>query len=155
MSGLAAAGAENDKITERMQRIGLPWKPKGFPVELMSISGEKGLRMRSTVLEFGPVLFSKILDLNDTQSGVVSLVFKYADDQQMPLVDLKDFRKLLQYLTNEGKEDIENEYGRISIATTSTIIRKIVEIEVRIFSSVRPPSIPTTCCGWTRMAWAI
>jgi DNA helicase HerA-like ATPase len=129
MSGLAAPGTPGPKIEERMQKIGRDWKARKFPVELMTISSDPGVRLRATVSEFGPVLFSRILELNDTQSGVVSLVFKYADDQQMPLLDLKDFRKTLQYLTNEGKEAIEKEYGRISTASASTIIRKIVEIE--------------------------
>lgn len=129
MSGLAAAGNANPKIDERMQKIGLPWNPKSFPVELMTISNEKGIRMRATVSEFGPVLFSKILELNDTQSSVVSLIFKYADDKKMPLLDLKDFKKLLQYLTNEGKDEIKGEYGAISTASASTIIRKVIEIE--------------------------
>ncbi len=129
MSGLAAVGASNPKIEERMKLMNLEWKPSAFPVELLTISNEKGVRLRSTVLEFGPVLFSKILELNDTQAGVVSLVFKYCDDHQIPLLDLKDFKKTLQYLTNEGKEEIEKEYGRISTASTSTIIRKVIEIE--------------------------
>jgi DNA helicase HerA-like ATPase len=129
MSGLCAAGTENEKIMDRMKKIGLPWKAQAFPAELLSISEQKGVRLRATVSELGPILFSKILELNDTQSGVVSMVFKYADDQKMALLDLKDFRKLLQYLTNEGKQEIEKEYGRISTASTSTIIRKIVEIE--------------------------
>lgn len=129
MSGLAAEGTPNPKIEERMKMMNLEWKPSAFPVELLTISNEKGVRLRSTVLEFGPVLFSKILELNDTQAGVVSLVFKYCDDHQIPLLDLKDFKKTLQYLTNEGKEEIEKEYGRISTASTSTIIRKVIEIE--------------------------
>jgi DNA helicase HerA-like ATPase len=129
MSGLAAAGTPGPKVDERMQKIGREWKARKFPVELLSISTDPGVRLRATVSEFGPVLFSRILELNDTQSGVVSLVFKYADDQKMPLLDLKDFRKTLQFLTNEGREDIEKEYGRVSTASASTIIRKIVEIE--------------------------
>jgi hypothetical protein len=129
LSGLAAAGVSNVKIEERHSRIGVPWQPEAFPVEFLTISNEKGARLRATVSEFGPVLFSKILELNDTQGGVVSLVFKYCDDNALPLLDLKDFKKALQFLTNEGKEEIEKEYGRISTASTSTIIRKIIEIE--------------------------
>lgn len=129
LSGLGAPGVSNTKIEERHSQIGTPWKSSKFPVEFLSISDEKGVRLRATVTEFGPVLFSKILELNDTQTGVVSLVFKYCDDHKLPLIDLKDFRKVLQYLTNEGKQEIEKEYGRISSASTSTIIRKIIEIE--------------------------
>ncbi len=129
LSGLGAAGENNSKIEERQTLTGIPWKSESYPVEFFTISAEKGARMRSTVSEFGPVLFSKILELNDTQSGVVSLVFKYCDDNRMPLLDLSDFKKTLQYLTNEGRVEIEKEYGRISTATTATIIRKIIEIE--------------------------
>ncbi len=129
LSGIAQPGTSNNKIEERHRTIGLPWKPDQFPVEFLSLSSEKGLTLRATVTEFGPVLFSKILGLNDVQSGVVSLVFKYADDKQLPLLDLKDFKKTLQFLTNEGKEEIQGDYGRISTATSSTIIRKVLEIE--------------------------
>lgn len=129
LSGIAKPGIENEKILERHSKLGIEWKPAAFPVELMSLSGEKGVRLRATVSEFGPVLFSKILGLNDTQSGVVSLVFKYADDRGLPLLDLKDFKKVLQYCTNEGKEDVKKEYGAISSASASTILRKIIEVE--------------------------
>lgn len=129
LSGLASPGTTNPKIDERYQKLGLTWKPLQFPVEFLTLSDEKGVRLRATVSEFGPVLFSKILDLNDTQQGVVSLIFKYCDDKQLPLLDLKDFKKVLQYLTNEGKDEIKADYGAISSASASTIIRKIIEIE--------------------------
>lgn len=129
LSGIAQAGVLNDKVKDRHTKIGDVWKETAFTTELLSISDEPGVRMRATVSEFGPVLFSRVLELNDTQSGVVSLVFKFCDDHAMPLLDLKDFKKALQYLTNEGKEIIEKDYGRISTASTSTIIRKVIEIE--------------------------
>ena len=129
LSGLAAAGTVNPKIEERHNNIGESYTPKAFPVELLTISGQSGVRLRATVSEFGPVLFSKILELNDTQSGIVSLIFKYCDDNQLPLLDLKDFKKVLQYVTNEGKEEIESEYGKVSTASTGTILRKIIELE--------------------------
>jgi hypothetical protein len=129
LSGLAKPGVTNARIEERITKIGAEWKPLQLNVELMTISNEKGCRMRATVSEFGPVLFSKILELNDTQSGVVSLVFKYCDDKGLLLLDLKDFKKAMQYLTNEGKDEIKGEYGAISTSTASTILRKIIEIE--------------------------
>lgn len=129
VSGISAEGNPHPKIDERHKAIGLEWKSTRFPVELLTISAEKGTRLRATVSEFGPVLFSKILEVNDTQSGVVSLVFKYCDDHNLPLLDLKDFKKTLQFLTNEGKEEIEKEYGRISTASTGAIMRKTIEIE--------------------------
>ena len=130
LSGMAQPGASNDHIVWRHGAIGsLPYEAKSLPVELMSISDEPGVKMRATVSEFGPVLLSKILDLNDTQSGIIAILFKYCDDSKLPLLDLKDLKKALQYMTNEGKEELEKEYGRISSASVNTIIRKIVELE--------------------------
>lgn len=129
LSGIARPGTANPKIEERHAKIGVPWQPKGHAVEFLSLSNESGARLRATVSEFGPVLFSKILALNDTQQGVVALIFKYADDKKLPLLDLKDFKKLMHYVTNEGKDEIEGTYGKVSTATTSTILRKIIELE--------------------------
>lgn len=129
LSGIAAAGESNKKMTDRQQQIGTPWQPKSFPVEFLSISNEKGARLRATISEFGPVLFARILELNDTQAGVVSLIFKYCDDQHLPLLDIKDFKAALQYLTNEGKETIKSEYGAISGTSAATITRKLIELE--------------------------
>lgn len=128
-SGIAMPGEEKSFITERHEKIGIPYETKAFPVELMSLSSQNGVRLRATVSEFGPVLFSRILDLNDTQSGVVSIIFKYCDDNQIPLLDLKDFKKLLQYATEEGKAEFEKEYGRISTSSTGSILRKVIELE--------------------------
>lgn len=129
LSGLAQPSLGHPKIDQRMTSIGLEWKPNGYPVELLTISKEKGVRLRATVSEFGPVLISKILELNDTQAGVMALVFKYCDDNDLPLLDLKDLKKTLQYITNEGKDEIKNEYGLISTQSSGTILRKIIELE--------------------------
>jgi DNA helicase HerA-like ATPase len=129
LSGLAAPGNSNPKIEERHTKIGTPYEPQAFPVEIFSLSKEKGVRLRATVSEFGPVLFSKILGLNDTQSGIVSLIFKYCDDERLPLLDLKDFKRMLQFITEEGKDKVEKEYGKISSTSVSTILRKIIELE--------------------------
>lgn len=128
-SGIAAEGEEKPFIIERHQKINIPFSPKKFPVELLSLSEQPGVRLRATISEFGPVLFSRILDLNDTQAGVVSVIFKYCDDHQMPLLDLKDIKKVINYITEEGKEEIEADYGKISPSTTGTILRKIIELE--------------------------
>jgi DNA helicase HerA-like ATPase len=129
LSGIAKPGEEKPFITERHAKINLPYSVKGFPVELMSLSQQDGVRMRATVSEFGPVLFSRILDLNDTQAGILSIIFKYCDDNQMALLDLKDMKKIIQYVTEEGKEEMEREYGKISTSSTGIILRKIVELE--------------------------
>lgn len=129
LSGIAAAGTSNEKITDRCIKAGITYQPTAFPTELLTLSTEKGVRMRATVSEFGPVLLSKILGLNDTQEGIVSLIFKYCDDNQMPLLDLKDFIKILQYISNDGKAEIEKEYGKISTSSTGTILRKVIELQ--------------------------
>jgi uncharacterized protein len=129
LSGIAKAAEVQPFITERHTKIGLPYEAKAFPVELMSLSQQDGVRLRSTVSEFGPVLFSRVLGLNDTQTGVVNVIFKYCDDNSMPLLDLKDIKKVLQYITDEGKAEIEKEYGMISTSTSGAILRKIIELE--------------------------
>ena len=128
-SGIAKEGEEKSFITERHAKINIPYSIASFPVELMSLSQQSGVRLRATVSEFGPVLFSRILGLNDVQSGVVAVIFKYCDDHRMPLLDLKDIKKVINYITEEGKEEIEADYGKISTSTTGTILRKIIELE--------------------------
>ena len=129
LSGLAAPGSANDVINDRSRKIGIEYKPSAYPVELLSLSNEPGAQMRATVSEFGPVLLSKILGLNDTQGGIVAVIFKYCDDNKLPLLDLKDFIKVLQYISNEGKDEIEKEYGKISTSSTGTILRKVIELQ--------------------------
>jgi len=129
LSGLAKAAEPNEKLNERHDKIGLPYEAKGFPVELLTLSEEKGAKLRATVTEFGPVLFSKILDLSDAQQGVVAIIFKYCDDNKLPLIDLKDFKKMLNFITNEGADEIEELYGKVSTASTGSILRKIIELE--------------------------
>lgn len=130
-SGIAEPGAENSIITERYAKTNLPYQPQAFPVELMTISGEKGVKLRATVTEFGPVLLSKILELNDTQQSIISIVFKYCDDKGLPLIDLDDLKKVLQYVTDnpQGKADLTNNYGSIASASLGTILRSIVALE--------------------------
>jgi len=129
LSGLAAAGGGHPKIDERMALLELPWEPIPFPCEFLTISDEPGARLRATISEFGPVLLSKILDLNPTQGGVISLIFKYADDNDLPILDIKDLRKMLQYVGKEGKKKIEEEYGLVSPASVGAIMRKLLEVE--------------------------
>jgi DNA helicase HerA-like ATPase len=128
-SGIAKEGEEKPFITERHAKINTPYTIAKFPVELLTLSEQNGVRLRATVSEFGPVLFSRVLGLNDTQSGVMSVIFKYCDDNKMPLLDLKDIKKVINYLTEEGKDEITKNYGRISTSTTGIILRKIIELE--------------------------
>lgn len=128
-SGIAKEGEEKPFITERHAKINIPYKTAKFPVELLSLSEQSGVRLRATISEFGPILFSRILDLNDTQAGVMSIIFKYCDDNKMPLLDLKDIKKIINYITEEGKDEITASYGKISTSTTGIILRKIIELE--------------------------
>ena len=129
LSGLAQPGEIKEFILERHSKIGIPYEARPMPVELMTLSNEPGTKLRSTVTEFGPVLLSKILELNDVQSGIIALIFKYCDDNSLPLLDLKDLRKILQYTIGEGKEEITGLYGAVSPASVNTIMRKIIELE--------------------------
>ncbi len=129
LSGLAMPGIEAPFITDRHAKIGLPYSAKGTPVELLSLSRQEGVRLRATISEFGPVLLSRILDLNDTQGGVLAVIFKYCDDHHMPLLDLKDLKKVIQFATEDGKKEFERDYGKISPATTGIILRKLIELE--------------------------
>jgi len=129
LSGLAKASPGHPKIDERHEKIGLTFTAKDFPVEILTISEQNGTRLRATVSEFGPTLLSRILDLSDTQSGIVAILFQYCDDKKLPLLDLKDFKKVLQFSTQEGKKELEASYGRISTSSTGSILRKIVALE--------------------------
>ncbi|WP_346883939.1 helicase HerA-like domain-containing protein [uncultured Algibacter sp.] len=129
LSGLAQPSPGHPKIDERHEKIGIPFEAKGFPVEVLTLSEQNGVRLRATISEFGPVLLSRILDLTETQSGIVAVIFQYCDDRKLPLLDIKDFKKILQYATQEGKAEFTEAYGRISTASTGSILRKIVELE--------------------------
>lgn len=129
LSGIAAKGSDDDRLYERAEKIDIPYTPRPNTVEFLTLSEEKGARLRSTVLEFGPVLFSKILGLNDTQSSVMAVVFKYCEDNGLLLLDLADVKKVLNYFTNEGKDELKADYGNISPMTTGTILRKVIELE--------------------------
>jgi DNA helicase HerA-like ATPase len=129
LSGIAAPGSSNEKVVDRYRKLDLAYAPAAFPAELMTLTGKDGIHLRATVSEFGPVLLSKILGLNDTQGGIVALIFKYCDDNKLPLLDLKDFIKVLQYIGSDGKAEVEKLYGKISTTSTGTILRKLIELQ--------------------------
>jgi DNA helicase HerA-like ATPase len=129
LSGIAKPSTGHEKITARHQLLNFEFTPKASPVEILSLSEQPGVRLKATVTEFGPVLLSRILDLSDTQTGILAIVFKYCDDNQLPLLDLKDLKKIIHYATDDGKEEFEKDYGRISKSSTGSILRKIVALE--------------------------
>jgi uncharacterized protein len=128
VSGVATAGVSNDRVASRAKDTGFDWKPAGFPAEFLSLTGTKGAQLRATVSSFGPMLLAKVLGLNDTQTSVLSLVFKYCDDKRLLLLDLSDLRAVLQYLTDEGAADLKD-YGGMSKQTVGVLLREMVELE--------------------------
>ncbi len=129
LSGLAQPSPGHPKIDERHKKINIPFEASSFPVEILTLSEQDGTRLRATVSEFGPVLLSRILNVTETQAGILAIIFKYCDDNDYPLVDLADLKKVLQYATGEGRTEIQEQYGSISKTSTGSIIRKIIEIE--------------------------
>ena len=131
LGGLAMPGEPNERITGRAGELKYDWKAAGVPVEFVSLTGALGVQLRATVSSFGPLLLAKALSLNETQTSVLALVFKYADDSRLPLLDLSDLRAVLQFLgSEEGKPALEG-YGGMSKATVGVLLRKLVELEAQ------------------------
>ncbi|HET6391583.1 MAG TPA: helicase HerA-like domain-containing protein [Blastococcus sp.] len=130
LSGLAQPGATGDRITTRAQQTGDPWAPTAYPVEFLSLGGiGPGVPVRATMTDFGPVLLSKVLDLNPTQESSLGLIFHYADDAGLPLLDLKDLRSVVSWLiSDEGRPELKN-LGGLSPATAGVILRNLIGLE--------------------------
>jgi len=129
LSGVSQAGKDNPKLQERLKKLGIgDFSYSACPVAFWDVFGEQGHPVRATVSEMGPLLFSRILSLNDTQTGVLTLVFKVADDQGMLLLDLKDLQAMLQHVGDSAK-DLQTEYGNISAASIGTIQRNLVGLQ--------------------------
>ena len=129
VSGIAAAGEAGDRITQRTKDTGYDWHAAASPVEFLSLSGKRGAQLRATVSSFGPLLLSKILGLNDTQTSVLTLVFKYCDDKGLLLLDFTDLRAVLQFLSDEGAAELKD-YGAISKQSVSVLLRQMVQLEM-------------------------
>ena len=128
LSGLSMPGEASERVNQRAKDTGYSWKAGGCPVEYLSLTGKGGAQLRATVSSFGPLLLSRVLGLNDTQTSVLSMVFKYADDQKLALLDLADLRAVLQYLSGDGAEELAN-YGGMSKASVGVLLREMVELE--------------------------
>src|SRR5215467_8543332 len=129
LSGVSQPGASNPKIAERIKQLGLTdFTFSGCPVTFWDVFGEQGHPIRATVSEMGPLLFSRLLGLNDTQSAVLTLVFKLADDQGLLLLDLKDLQAMLQFVGEHAKE-LQVQYGNISSASIGAIQRGLLTLE--------------------------
>jgi len=130
VTGIAQPGdPANPKVQERATQLGWTYKPESHPVEFLSLSGKLGAQVRATVHSFGAVLLGKVMDLNETQTSVLSLIFKYCDDNQLPLLDLADLRTTLQFLASDDGKATLADYGGMSTATVGVLLRAIVNLE--------------------------
>jgi DNA helicase HerA-like ATPase len=130
VTGMAAPGdGTNPKIVDRCASLDWPFRPAGHPVELLSLSGELGAPVRATVHSFGPMLLGKVLDLNETQTAVLAMVFKYCDDNDLPLLDLADLATTLRFLDSDDGKAVLDEYGGMSTATVGVLLRSIVVLQ--------------------------
>jgi DNA helicase HerA-like ATPase len=132
LSGLSRGGQPSDRITARARETGDDWAPTAFPVEFLSLGEQSGaVPIRATLTQFGPILLSKVLGLNDTQESTLGLIFYWADQQNLPLLDTKDLRSVIQHLTSdEGKADLKG-IGGVSSATAGVILRALVNLEAQ------------------------
>lgn len=143
ISGLAKIGSDTDFIVSNRQKYGLDEKGfryQAYPVEFWDLFGQKGLPVRVTLSEMGPVLLSKILNLSEAQSGVLNIVFKVADNNSLPIIDLKDLKAMINHVV-ENKAQYESEYGAIAEKSANTILRNLITLEDQaemISSSSRP-----------------
>lgn len=130
LSGLAAAGASSDRVQKRALDTGDNWQPSAFPVEFLCLAGQgNSVPVRATIDSFGPILLSKVLDLNATQESTLGLIFHWADQKNLPLLDIKDLRAVISHLTSaEGKADLK-ELGGVSKSTAGVILRAITNLE--------------------------
>lgn len=135
LSGIAAHGEEKDFLLKRAKDIGIDYRTDQFPVVFWDLFGEQGHPIRTTVFEMGPLLISRMLGLNDTQEGVINIAFKFADDEfaatdsvNKGLIDLKDLRELLNYLSKNSKT-IGAKYGNVANATVGAVQRQLLVVE--------------------------
>jgi hypothetical protein len=128
LAGLAAVGGANDRVAARAAATGVAWRGAAAPVAFWSLTGRRGAQLRATVSSFGPLLLAKVLGLNDTQTSVLTLVFKYCDDRGLVLLDFADLRAVLRHLTGDGAADLA-ELGAVPKATVGVLLRELVELE--------------------------
>ena len=129
LSGMAAQGVESDKLKQRLTALGVTdWQPLRFPAAFWEVAGEQGHPVRATISDMGPILLARLLNLNETQAGVLQLVFKIADDNGLLLLDLKDLRTMVQYV-GENAKTFTTEYGNVSAASIGAIQRGLLTLE--------------------------
>ena len=132
LAGMMAPGTDTEDMRARIERFGLAqhgFSYQGYPVTFWDIYGQKGIQLRTTASEMGPLLLSRILQLNELQSNILSIVFKIADDNGLLLIDLKDLKSMLNYV-NDNRKEFEAEYGKMSPASIAAILRSVVALEI-------------------------
>jgi DNA double-strand break repair helicase HerA and related ATPase len=130
LSGIAAAGEAKPAFVERAKQLGFSYEPDEFPVQFLDIFGEQGHPVRATIAEMGPLLLSRMMDLNDAQEGVLNIAFRVADEQALALLDLKDLRAMLSFVADHAAE-LKTQYGNVSAATVGTIQRQLLVLEAQ------------------------
>lgn len=131
IAGMMLAGADSEDMQKRIQKFGLAeagFQYQGYPVTLWDIYGQKGIPLRTTISEMGPMLLARIMELNELQSDILTIVFKIADDNKLLLIDTKDLKAMLNYI-NDHRPELEEQYGKMSPASISAIIRSVVALE--------------------------
>ena len=127
LSGIAAPGDPKPHFVSRAKDMGYEYQPDQFPAVFWDLFGEQGHPIRATVLEMGPLLMARLLELNDTQEGVLNIAFRIADEQQLPLIDMKDLRLLLNEMTKaDGLKPVALQYGNVADATVGSILRQLL-----------------------------
>src|SRR5215211_4018906 len=128
LSGVAQAGEGKEVFRKRAKEVGIEYQPDRFPVVFWDVFGEAGHPIRATVSEIGPLLLARLLELNDVQEGILNIAFRVADDNQLPVIDLKDLRALLNFVAENDKE-IGAKYGNITKASVSAMQRQLLMLE--------------------------
>ncbi|STX27797.1 ATPase [Legionella beliardensis] len=133
ISGLAMPAKINDFLKSRSQQSNLPYTPRAYPVELFTLNNKmQGVPLRTTLMDFGASLFARLLELNETQASVITVMFEFAKAKKRPLITLADFKALLQFIqTDAGKAEFKAQFGAIASTSTSIILRKIIDLEAQ------------------------
>lgn len=131
LTGLGIPSPGHPRIDERMDGMQMAWEANSYPVELLSISGDIGSAIRVPVSEFGPLLLAKVMDCTETQQSVLQVLFKFADEQGLALLDLVDLVEMIKYLTSDAGEAVQDEYGGMATSTLNVLLRKAMELETQ------------------------
>ncbi len=128
LSGIAMPGEPKDHFVKRAEELGYKWAPDQYPVVFWDLFGEQGHPIRATISEMGPLLLARLIEANDVQEGVINIVFRVADENGLLLHDLKDFRAMLQFIS-DNRAELQAKYGNVAPATVGAIQRQLLVLE--------------------------